>query len=145
MKVSRGVKLGCLAPIIVLLSLIGGLFLLDAFLPSGVRRALPESATDIQEYYSDSWNGDFVRLIKARLPEGDYHQYAKALNLSTRFDESKHSDIRSKIDIGAGDAPAWWDPPQSSSTTYFDHVKGDDYVKTLKYSNGTVYLFITSW
>ena len=145
MKISRGVKWGCIAPVVGVLSLIAFLYLLDTFMPSAAGRALPESANDIQEYYSDSWNGDFVRLVKARLPEGDYEEYAKALNLSTRFDDSKHADIRSTIDIGAGDAPAWWDPPRSSSTTYFDHVKGDDYVQTLKYSDGTVYLFIVSW
>ena len=145
MKISRGVKWGCIVPVVSGLSLIAILYLLDTFMPSAARRALPKSATDIQEYYSDSWNGDFVRLIKARLPKDDYEEYAKALDLSTRFDESTHADIRSMIDIGAGDAPAWWDPPPSSSTTYFDHVRGDDYVKTLKYSNGTVYLFIGSW
>jgi hypothetical protein len=144
MKISRGVKWGCIAPLVGLLSLIAILYLLDTFMPSAALRALPESATDIQEYYSGSLNGDFVRLIKARLPEGDYEEYAKALNLSTRFDDSKHADIRSMIDIWAGDAP-WWNPPKSSNTTYFDHVKGDDYVQTLKYSNGTVYLLIVSW
>jgi len=145
MKVSRGVKWGCIAPLIGILSLIAVLLLLDTFMPSGARRALPSSAADIQEYYSDSWNGDFVRLLKARLPEEDYEDYAKSLDLTIRFDESKHADIRSSIDMGAGDAPSWWDPPRSNDTTYFDHVKGDDYVQTLKYSNGTVYLLIVSW
>lgn len=145
MKVSRGVKWGCIAPLIGILLLIAVLLLLDTFMPSGARRALPRSATHIQEYYSDSWNGDFVRLLKARLPVEDYEDYAKSLDLTIRFDESKHADIRSSIDIGAGDVPSWWDPPRSSDTTYFDHVKGDDYVQTLKYLNGTVYLFIVSW
>ena len=145
MKISRGVKWGCNAPVLCVLSLIAILYLFDSSYPSAARRALPESATDIQEYYSDSWNGDFVRLIKARLPEGDYEEYAKALNLSTRFDDSKHADIRSTIDISVGDSPAWWDPPRSSGTTYFDIVKGDDCVQTLKYSNGTVYMLIVSW
>lgn len=145
MKISRGVKWGCIAPGVGVPLLFVALLLLDTYLPSGVRRALPESATDIQEYYSDSWNGDFVRLLKARMSEEAYGDYAKALGLVTRFDESKHADIRSSIDMGAGGAPSWWDPPRSSDTTYFKHLKGDDFVKTLKYSNGTVYVFITSW
>ena len=126
--------------------LITAALLLDTFLPSGPRRALPESAYDIQEYYSDSgWNGDFLRVIKAKLPEKDYESYAKALGLATRYDSSKHEDIKSYIDIGAGDTPVWWDPPKASVTTYFEYTKGDGYVKTLKYSDGTVYLFIVSW
>jgi hypothetical protein len=145
MKISRRVKWGCVAPVVGVLALVAILYLLDAFMPSAARRALPGSATDIQEYYSGSWNGDFVRLLKARLPEGDYEEYAKALKLTTRFDEAKHADIRSMIDISSGDAPAWWDPPRSSGTTCFEHVKDDDWVRTLKYSDGTVYLLILSW
>ena len=113
--------------------------------PSAGRRALPASAIDIQEYYSGTWNGDFVRLIKARLPLEDYDAYAKALKLYERFDATKHAEIKSMIEIGIGGAPGWWDPPRASATTYFKHVKGDQYVQALNYSNGTVYYLITSW
>jgi hypothetical protein len=138
-------KWGCIAPVICLLLVVVAILLVDAIVPSGPRRALPKSASDIQEYYSDSWNGDFVRIIKAKLPEKDYVDYANELKIPFSFDASKHEDIRSMIDMGAGDAPSWWNPPSASETTFFDHVKGDDYVKSLKYSNGTVYLFIASW
>ncbi len=83
MKISRGVKWGCVALVVGVLSLTAILYLLDTFMPSAARRALPESATDIQEYYSDSWNGDFVCLIKAQLPEGDARPKGHLLAYST--------------------------------------------------------------
>lgn len=145
MRLSRGVKWGCITPVVGLLLLISVGLLYDKFMPSNEHRALPKSATDIQEYYSDSWNGDFLRVIKAKLPEKDYEAYAKALSMTTKFDESVHKEIRSMIDIGAGDAPVWWDPPRASGTTYFEHIRGSDRVQTLKYSNGAVYLLIVRW
>ena len=71
--------------------------------------------------------------------------FAKRIGLTQKFDPTAHADIKSVIEMGAGDAPNWWDPPAASSTTYFEHARGDDYVKTLYYSRGTTYLFITSW
>ncbi|HEY5742081.1 MAG TPA: hypothetical protein VIS99_06020, partial [Terrimicrobiaceae bacterium] len=58
----KAVKLGCLVPLAGIVALV---------LPL-IRRALPSSASEIQEYYDDSWNGDFVRLVKAPLPATDY-------------------------------------------------------------------------
>jgi len=145
MKLSRGVKWGCIVPVLGLFVLIGVALLFDKYVPSSAHRALPKSATNIQEYYSDSWNGDFVRVIKSKLPEKDYEDYAKALKMNTRFDATKHKEITSMINIGAGDAPSWWDPPKATGTTYFEYIQGDDYVQTLKYSNGTVYLLVISW
>jgi hypothetical protein len=86
-----------------------------------------------------------LRLIKAKLPEADYEDYAKALGLTNRFDASKHGDIRNTIEMGVGGAPVWWNPPGASETTLFDHIKGDDYVQILRYSNGTVYFLVFSW
>jgi len=67
------------------------------------------------------------------------------MGFTQRFDPVAHADIKSMIEIGAGDAPGWWDPPNASDSTFFEHVRGDDCVRSLRYSNGTAYLLITSW
>lgn len=141
----RVIKWGCLAPTAFVILLILGCMLVDEVVPSQARRALPGSASDVQEYYSDSWNGDFIRLIKAKLPRKDYEEYARVLGLTERFDPIKHAEIKSMIGIGAGDAPDWWNPPMTRDTTFFEHVKGDDNVRALNYSNGSVFYLMTSW
>jgi hypothetical protein len=139
------VKWGCIASILVVVVLIAGVFMLDRLIPSTARSQLPASATDIQEYYSDSWNGDFVRLIKAKLPQETYAEYARRLKIVTLFDPATDQDIESVINLVIADAPTWWNPPKASETTYFEHRKGDDYLQVLSYSNGYVYYLVTSW
>jgi hypothetical protein len=141
----RALKWGCFAPILGVIVILCVLWLIDTFLPSADRRALPNTASEVQEYYSDSWNGDFVRLLKARLPESDYESYAKNRGLTQRFDPIAHEDIRSMIEINAADAPYWWGPPPASTKTFFRYERGDHWVQTLSYSHGTVYLLTTSW
>ena len=92
-KINPWLKWGCLTPIAVILALILGVYLLDTFMPSAARRALPNSATEVQEYYSDSWNGDYVRCVRAKMPEADFPLYAKNLGLTERFDRVAHADI----------------------------------------------------
>lgn len=138
-------KWGCLTPIAVILALILGLFLLDTFMPSGARRALPNSATEVQEYYWDSFNGDYERSVKARMPEKDFPLYARNLGLSVRFDPVVHADIASKISMHIPGAPSWWTPPPAGPTTYFRYEKGHDWLQALAYSEGYAYFVSTSW
>ena len=145
MKLHTGLKWGCLAPVCALTILIISVAALDALLPSSAKRSLPKSASNIQEYYSDSWNGDFVRLLRADLPEQDYEIYTRSVNLSESYDPTKHADIKTMIEMGIGDAPSWWTPPPASDTTLFEYQRGDDYLRVLSYSDGTVYYLITSW
>jgi len=145
LKIPPAVKWGFGIPVIGFLALLSGFYIVDTAMPSNARRALPQSATHVQEYYSDSWNGDFVRLIRADLPEKDYEEYAKRLNLSLRYDETRHKEIRSLIEIGAGEAPDWWNPPRASATTFFKYTKGNDHVQSLNFKDGKVYYLITSW
>ena len=122
------------------------LFVVDDIVPSAARRALPDSADSVREYYSDAWiNPDFVRLVKAELPSEDYPRFATALGLTQRFDPVIHGDMRSTLEMGIGDAPEWWDPPSATTTTYFDHVEGGEFVEVLRYNNGTVYYLVSSW
>lgn len=140
----KAVKLGCLVPLAGIVALVLPLILLDAVVPSSARRALPSSASEIQEYYDDSWNGDFVRLVKAPLPATDYAEYARRLGLSARFDPTLHHDIASYVNMGIVDA-AWWDPSGATTNTYFDYKKGDDYLQVLSYKDGYVYFKTVSW
>ncbi|MEI6071520.1 MAG: hypothetical protein WCS31_06990 [Verrucomicrobiae bacterium] len=139
-----GVKWGCLVPIVPILIAIVGVVLLNRFTPSAPRSKLPPSATDIQEYYSVSGNGDFVRLIKAKMPQQEYPEYARRLQLVTIFDPATHRNLESMINIGIGGAPPWWNPPKASKTTYFENNKSD-YLQVLSYSNGYVYYLVASW
>lgn len=79
-------KWGCLIPLAAVVFLLIGVTVADKILPSGARKALPRSASDVREYYSGSWNGDYARCIKAKLPEADVANYARNLGLTTRFD-----------------------------------------------------------
>ena len=79
------------------------------------------------------------------MPRSDYDLYAAELGLTELFDTMKHEDIKSVINIGVGDAPAWWNPPSASTSTYFKHVKGCDYLQALNYKDGTACLIILSW
>lgn len=143
--VHPAVKWGCLLPLITAVVLICGVLLLDRFIPSAARRKLPASATQIQEYYSNCWNGDFVRLIKAKLPRQEYAKYAGSLNLASLYDPAIRQDMEGTINMGIGDAPSWWNPPTASGTTYFEYKKGNDCLQVLSYSNGYVYYLVTSW
>ena len=143
MSIPRGVKWGCIFPVVLIVALVGLLFLADAIIPSEARKALPKSATHVQEYYLGSI--DFVRLVKADLPRSDYFIYAENLNLSESFSSAKHEEIRQTLNIGIGDAPSWWTPPSANSLTFFDHVKGDDYLQVLHYDGTTAYFAVISW
>ena len=143
MAISRKLRWGCLAPLVAFIALIVGGFLVDYFMPSAAERALPSSAKNIQTYFSGF--NDFARLIKADILPEDYSTYAAALNLTERFDPSLHADIETMLNIGVGDAPAWWNPPKASETTYFEHTKGDDYLRYLKIADGRIYHLTLSW
>jgi len=133
-------KWGCLIPIVGLFVL----FALDVFMPSAARRALPSSAMEVQEFYSDSWNGDYVRCLRAKLPEADFPLFAKHLGLSEHFDPVKDADIASMINMSFG-GPDWWRPPQAGPTTYFKYKRGNDFLEVLNYSEGYAYFVSTAW
>jgi hypothetical protein len=83
--------------------------------------------------------------LKASLPANRYSDYAKSLGLSERFDPDVNQGIQSTLNLKLYDAPAWWNPPEVDSTSYFEHKKGDDYMRVLRYYNGSVYLLELSW
>ncbi len=138
-------KWGCLAPIVVILAVTLGLVALDYVMPSAPRKALPASATDVKEYYSGDWNGDYERLLRANIPEADYPLFAKSLGLKERFDPIAHADIASWINVGFSDQPPWWNPPTAGQTTYFEYDPKHYSLRVLKYSSGYAYFVSASW
>jgi len=135
-----------MVPIILVVLAIVGLNIADKVIPSKARRALPSSATDIQEHYSDAgFTGDFTRVLKARLPEQDFLLYAKNLGLTEKYDPSKHDSISSHVGTIVGRVPNWWDDPRDLDNCYFLYTPDKDFMERIKWKNGWVYFLAISW
>ena len=146
MKSSSIAKWGCSVPIIALLLLPVISYVGMEIITSKGKRALPSSASNIEEYLSHGLIGtDHTRLLKANLAKDSYSAYAHELNLSTRFDPQKHSNIKVTLNMGIGGSPAWWNPPAVDQKTYFEHIEGDDHLRVLRYFEGSVYYLEMSW
>jgi len=76
-------------------------------------RALPWSASDVQEHYVDSGFPlyDYTYKMKARMPEEEFPAYVRRLGLP----RLKRSVYWNAWDPGN---PPWWDPSASMSNTY---------------------------
>jgi len=145
-KLESAAKWGCSLPlvIIVLLPFIG--YPIREFQTAEGRKALPTEGANVEEYLAHGFfGGDFTRLLTATLPADRYPEYAKALGLSDRFDPQVHRGIESSLNMKIGDAPVWWNPPQVDSTAFFQHKMGDDYLRVLRYHEGSAYLLTISW
>lgn len=139
-------KWGCSLPLIIiaLLPFIG--YPIREFQTSNGRKTLPADATHVKEdLIHGFFGGDHTRLLMASLPAMRYSEYAKSLGLYQRFDPGVHQGFKSILNTKIGGAPLWWTPPEVDSTTYFEHKKGDDHLRVLRYHNGTVYLLESSW
>ena len=119
--------------------LVALLIIVDKGVPSNARRALPESATEVQEYYSDSiFTGDFTRILKARLPEKDFPLYAKNLGLTEKYDSSKHNRREhDDLETSMGGMPEWWNEPMELDNCYF--LLDREYINRIKWKDGWVY------
>ena len=136
---------GCLAPLLLVGLIILAILVADKVIPSRARRALPDSATDIQEYYADAgFNGDFIRILKARLPESDFQRYAVNLAL-TKYNPSIHGSEYDTIHISIGDVPKWWDEPRNIDNCYFNYIPEKEYITRITWNNGWVYFMALAW
>ena len=137
---------GCLIFLAGILLLPFGGYFMREFRTSDGRKALPAEADNVEEYLIHGIvGGDFTRLLKASLPAERYSDYAKSLGLTERFDPARHHGIAATLNMKIDGAPAWWNPPEIDSTTYFQHKEGDNYLRLLRYRNGSVYLMVLSW
>ncbi len=77
---------GCLIGLFII-----GFMFFDDLIPSNAVRALPGSATDVHEYYwDDGFKGDFVRVVKAKMPESDFPAFVNKLGLTDTYDPAVH-------------------------------------------------------
>ena len=116
----------------------------DRLTPSLARRALPASATSVQEYYSDSgFNGDYLRCLRARMPESEMPEFATKLGLTQRYDPKRDAKlpIRFAVDPGV----SWWHQPASMEGAYFEYTPGSESFSMAMYQDGYVYYMATAW
>ena len=139
------VKWGCWIPVFLLLLLPFSGYVVQEIRISDGRKALPSSAGNVKEHLTHGWvGGDFWRLLKCRMPEEQYSDYAKSLGLYRRFDPVRDHELARTLNMRIGDAPAWWNPPAVDSNTYFEHEPGDDHLRVLRYHSGHVYYLVVS-
>jgi len=136
---------GCLIPLAVVV-LFTILIVVDSLLPTPQTQSeLPVSATDVRVYHSGGLHPDFLTLVKARLPRRHLDIYLDNLDITVKYDPTIHSDIRPRIDMGAGDAPDWWDEPGDMDVCYFNYTPDREYLERVKWKDGWVYFFRCSW
>lgn len=111
--------------------------LIQSFRPSLPVRMLPKGATEIQEYYKDyGMTGDFIRLMKARIPESQVEDYAQKLGADQKATDSPGERV-SWSSLG----PSWWRPQKPP--LYFH--KEREYQKLVSWEDGFVYVEIGAW
>ncbi|MCH7226592.1 hypothetical protein [Haloferula sp. A504] len=99
-------------------------------------RTLPTGAADIQEFYRDHWNGDFVRLVRAKIPESELREYALKVGAKKVVTEDHPAEI-----ISWSHGPSWWSPeglPRYCSS-------GPDQRVLVGWQDGYVYFDAAAW
>ncbi len=125
-------------------ALVLGALILDYVMPSNVRRALPASATDIQEHYDGggfTLHGDFARFLKAKMPESEMPKFAAKLGLTARYSAAAHAGFP----VEFSGSPAWWNPPTTMDGAYVQLGPGSEAYSIAKCENGYVYFKAISW
>lgn len=111
----------------------------DTYMPSKVVRALPEGAMDIEEHYE--WGGitgDFVRLVKARIPKDQVAAYAARMGATSPV--KKEMSWENLVYWSGG--PKWWKPPKDP--LYF-YSSEQGYRLLVGWENGFVYYDAVEW
>jgi|GEM_PF-1673102 len=105
------------------------------------RRALPWSATDIQEWSWKEWPfRDYSYHLKAKITETQFHQYIPKFDLTPHTPSRRYDDGPEPWLAWRQSGPNWWDPSESLDHTF---VHQDGYCWTFaKYERG--YLYFTS-
>ena len=123
-----------------ILAAIVGLYLLWCWW-TGPVHALSSFATDVQVYDGDvSPNGDFIRGIRARCSEAEFHRFARSEGLLY----TGTGDLPAGCPGWGGFPVAWWTPPRSSHGVYYSYEDGG-YRRLLSYQDGVLYYDIFRW
>ncbi|MHC4871843.1 MAG: hypothetical protein ACYTFY_08355 [Planctomycetota bacterium] len=126
--------------VFIIIASVAAVFLADRFLPSNARGRLPDSATEIKEYYWGAWSADFTRALKARIPQEDFVKYANSLGF-VKYEKDRHGKF-------PNDGPAdltWWDLPENTTDCYIDPESNKHYQSWVKYADGYVYFYAVAW
>lgn len=127
----------------VVVLLAAAVFAADRLTPSPLRRELPRGATDVREFYDGSRNGDYVRVLRAKVRPEEVPAYAARLGLTERYSRTQHSGL--SIYLAAGGTPPWWTPPASLDGAYFQHRRGSESFTAARYAGGYLYVVASAW
>lgn len=115
----------------------------DRLTPSPLRRELPRDATDIREFYDGNWNGDYIRVLRARVRPEEVPAYAARFGLTERYSQAQHAQL--PISFAAGGTPPWWTPPASLDGAHFRHGRGSESFTAAQYAGGCLYVVASTW
>lgn len=147
MRLSKRAKVTWIALATLVVALPAGFWAVDALAPSIVRQALPASATNVQEYYSDDgFQGNFVRCLQADMPQSEMPSFAAKLGLTQRYDAQRNANLANlPLGFGTSDVISWWEPPLSLDGSYLEYAPGKSSYSIAKYENGRVYFKAIAW
>lgn len=144
MGLSKRAKITWIALGALVIALPVSLWAVNALTPSIVRQALPASATNVQEYYSDDgFHGDFVRCLQADMSAAEMPRFVAKLGLSQRYNLKR--DAKLPLSFGTSDIVSWWQPPDDLEGSYFAYNAGEHSYSLAKYENGQVYCKTIAW
>jgi hypothetical protein len=109
---------------------------------SPLRRALPTTATEVQEW---QWTEegllaqDYAYQLKAKITEQEFLEYIHKLELTPHTPERKYG-LGFVLSWGIFDSPqrAWWDPSPDTTNTYV--YDGGSWWTYAKWENGYIYV-----
>lgn len=120
--------------------IISALIYWDLNRPTFQRLALPRCAQDVQEYISSSWQGNYILVIKARIPEKEFMPYVKRIGVITKYDPKVHdSDVYMALRMHLSE-PKWWDAPDDFNKCYFNINSNKGFISWARYVDGVVYV-----
>lgn len=109
---------------------------------TGVRRALPWNATEINEYYKDyGILPDYLLCLKAKIDERDFPAYSKRLHLKP-YEEERY--IPGTFGWDECDQ-SWWNPTHSMTGAHVEYLPEKEFSAQAKYENGFVYVVVSRW
>lgn len=142
-KVLKNLRISCASVVLLWVLFLILLYtgIIDKITPCGAYGALPESAKEIKVYYKCvGFTMDYVRVVKAKIPESDFRTFALAVG----FIPQNYSEdiVWAMSEDSAPDE--WWNPPDDIvKEGYF--YQEDEFIKCLKYHNGYIYYYETKW
>lgn len=144
MKLSKKeILIGIFAPLVIALTFVivaGNMVKAEAI------KALPPSAENIREFHNETEDKSvFFTGIKAELPEQDLATYVQNLGLSQQYNSAIHVNLLDEINVHYSDVPDWWDEPEAMNVCYFHHDPYNKQLVRVKWHNGWVYFFSSSW